>query len=889
MFKHTFLFSSAIVLALGAAVPAAAQDFEDEIIVTATKRTTTLQETPVAVTVTNAATIERAKILDVNDLQSVVPSLRVNQLQSSQNTNFIIRGQGNGANNGGIESSVGVFVDGVYRSRSSARVNDLPKLERVEVLKGPQSTLFGKNASAGVISIVTAEPSYETEGYAEFTYGNYDQMIAKGYITTGLSDTFAVSLGGGINKRDGYVESVIGLDSVNDRNRFNIRGQALWEPDDLTKVRLIADYSEIDENCCGVTNLVAGPVTNIFQALSGLTTPATPPVSDPFTYMAYQNKDSVNEIEDKGISLQIDRDFENIALTSITAYRSNDSFYDTDADYSLTAMLDGVGSDLGVDTFTQELRLTSTGDSDLDWMLGGYYFKEDVAQNSNLDYGAALRPYLDFLIGDPSVLAGLEAANGFAPGSFGSADVNIREFFTQDNTYWSLFGTADYHVSDRLTLSGGLNYTKDKKAVSGFSINPDEFSNLDLAGEGAENFFELVTFLQGADPIPNVFPGLPSFEDAFGLPFTQANVITIATNPLTATAFGQYSAFVEAYAAGVAASPDNPLLGIQAFQTQPQFLAFPNAVEDGRSSDEKVTWQIRAAYEVSDNLNVYGSVATGFKATSWSLSRDSRPAAGDMAALAAAGLLPNNVNAGSRLAGPEKVITYEIGAKTRFDGGFLNVALFQQDFDALQTNAFVGSNFVFTNAGELRIRGIELDGAYELFEGFKVSGAATLLDPEFTDFRGATGPVGPIDRTGEMPDNVSKTSLSLGATYEHDFDNGTSAYVRGDWQYESDAVLGRNLTPDSLDLVAAAGTSLSPFYAPQARTTYPGYETRNQSIVNGSMGIDFDNGFALQIWGRNLFNDRYISTIFPGVFQFGVVNGYPSPPRTYGITGRYNF
>ena len=545
-----------------------------------------------------------------------------------------------------------------------------------------------------------------------------------------------------------------------------------------------------------------------------------------------------------------------------------------------------------MDTFTQELRLTSTGDSDVDWMLGGYFFQEDVSQNSNLDYGAALRPYLDFLIGDPSVLAGIELSNGFAPGEFGNAGVNIREFFTQDNTYWSLFGTVDYHVSDRLTLSGGLNYTEDKKTVTGFSINPDEFSNVDLAGEAAFN-----TYFFGG--LAGAFPNIALACTGTALPFSQANVITIFGVPSCpglggipgATAYQGLEAQVFAAVSAIDLSDpvQNPLLGIQAFQTQPQFLAFPNAVESGRSKDDKLTWQVRAAYEVSDNLNVYGSVATGFKATSWSLARDSRPAAGDMAALAAAGLLPNNVNAGSRLAGPEKVITYEIGAKTRFDGGFLNVALFQQDFDALQTNAFVGSSFVFTNAGELRIRGIELDGAYELFEGFKVSGAATLLDPEFTNFEGATGPVGPIDRTGEIPDNVSKTSLSLGATYEHDFDNGTSAYIRGDWQYESDAVLGRNLTPDSLDLVAAAGTALSPFYAPQARTTYPGYETRSQSIVNGSMGIDFDNGFGLQVWGRNLFNDRYISTIFPGVFQFGVVNGYPSPPRTYGITGRYNF
>jgi len=171
----------AVTTALTASLisPAFAQTSDDEIIVTATKRATTLQETPVAVTVTSAATIENARILDLNDLQSVVPSLRVNQLQTSTNTNFIIRGFGNGANNAGVEPSVGVFVDGVYRSRSAARIGDLPKLERIEVLRGPQSTLFGKNASAGVISIVTAKPSYEQEGYAELGYGNYNNFTGK--------------------------------------------------------------------------------------------------------------------------------------------------------------------------------------------------------------------------------------------------------------------------------------------------------------------------------------------------------------------------------------------------------------------------------------------------------------------------------------------------------------------------------------------------------------------------------------------------------------------------------------------------------------------------------------------------------------------------------------
>jgi outer membrane receptor protein involved in Fe transport len=163
--------------------------------VTASKRSQTLQDTPIAVSVTSAADLQNAQIRDLIDLQSAVPSLRVSQLQSSANTNFIIRGFGNGANNAGIEPSVGVFIDGVYRSRSAAQIGDLPNVERIEVLRGPQSTLFGKNASAGVISIVTQKPQYEFGGSVEASYGNYDAIVLKGNITGPISDTVAFSLG----------------------------------------------------------------------------------------------------------------------------------------------------------------------------------------------------------------------------------------------------------------------------------------------------------------------------------------------------------------------------------------------------------------------------------------------------------------------------------------------------------------------------------------------------------------------------------------------------------------------------------------------------------------------------------------------------------------------
>ena len=213
----------------------------NQIVVTATKREQTLQEVPVAVSVTTAETIERAQIRDVTDLASVVPSLRVTQSQSQFATTYSIRGFGTSGNNLGLEPSVAMFVDGVYRSRSVAQISDLPDIQRVEVLRGPQSTLFGKNASAGVISIVTKSPSFNFGGSVEASYGNYDAMVVKGYLTGPISDTIAASLAAGYNRRDGYVTNLANGDDVNNRNRWFTRGQLLFEPSESFKFRMIGD------------------------------------------------------------------------------------------------------------------------------------------------------------------------------------------------------------------------------------------------------------------------------------------------------------------------------------------------------------------------------------------------------------------------------------------------------------------------------------------------------------------------------------------------------------------------------------------------------------------------------------------------------------------------
>ncbi len=272
------LLAGAAAFALGAPGVAFAQDQEPEaeapessnvIIVTASKREQTLQETPISVSVTSGETLENAQIRDVLDLQTVTPSLRVSQLQSASATTFIIRGFGNGDNNFGIEPSVGVFIDGVFRSRSAAALSDLNAVSRIEVLNGPQSTLFGKNASAGVISVITKEPQYEFGGLVEASYGNYNALVLKGEITGPISENIAFSLDGSYNRRDGYATIVNLNEDISDRNRWSARGQLLIEPSPDFKVRIIGDYGKIDEVCCQVSTLVAGPSAPAVFAVGG--------------------------------------------------------------------------------------------------------------------------------------------------------------------------------------------------------------------------------------------------------------------------------------------------------------------------------------------------------------------------------------------------------------------------------------------------------------------------------------------------------------------------------------------------------------------------------------------------------------------------------------------
>jgi outer membrane receptor protein involved in Fe transport len=843
MSNKSVLLGISATIAAAFTLQVAAQDEDqyeatvfEEVIVTSAKREQTLQKIPIAVTVVTADVMEKAQINDIKDLQSLVPSLRVTQLQLTGNTNFVIRGFGNGANNTGIEPSVGVFIDGVYRSRSASALADLPNLERIEVLRGPQSTLFGKNASAGIISVITAKPDTEEfGGSAAITYGDFNQFILKGDVSGPVSDTVAFSLSGSMNQRDGYFTDLTNGSEYNEHDRWGIRGQLLFQPTDKLELRIIADTEEIDEACCGVANLVNGPTGAIIQLIGGQILPEAP-----FARAQYFDFAPVNEIENSGISLQADYDFDSATLTSITAFRNQSKFENADVDFTSARLINPNSSDTDIDTFTQEIRITSSGESAFDWMIGGFYFDEQVKVDNILTYGQDFRNYADVLTVvlaggtpglDPSPLGFLEPALGLPAGTFFASGQGRFEAYAQDNQAFSIFGQFDFHMmDDRVTLTLGANYTVDKKDMSANMLVTDVFSSLDFVQIGTGFIFSALT---GLPPTPENFALVPT---AF---FAAVALSTVPCTPLTGPAC-------------------NSLLALQPLQFMPPFLNFPNSVETGHSKDDDVTWTARLAFDATDDVNVYVGVSTGFKASSWNMSRDSRPFAADLDAINSSGLGLPNLNAGSRYAGPEEATVYEIGVKARFERVAINLTIFDQAIKNFQSNIFLGTGFSLANAGKQSTSGVELEVNYAPVDSFHLSFAGTWLDPKYDSFTNGSGVNGPEDFSGTKVPGVHEFSMNLSAVYSFDFGSSGSGFVRAEYIYD-----------DKLQIVENVPASIA---------------AREVSTFNASIGFAWENGFEAMLWGRNLNNDDYLLSAFPSVAQLGSFSGYPNEPRTYGLT-----
>jgi outer membrane receptor protein involved in Fe transport len=809
--KISFIKSSCVATAVASALLTGSVNAQDgnvageekmveRIVVTASKRPQTLQDTPIAVSVTSAEDIDQAKIIDVFDLQTLMPSLKVSQTNLTSVTSFSIRGFGSPATNLGTEPSVGVFVDGVFRSRGGAAITDLPRVERVEVLSGPQSTLFGKNASAGVVSIVTEAPTFSREARVEAIFGNYNQQQLKAYFSDGVTEDLALSFAAGVNKRDGFTTSLQdGVPDHDDRNRWDMRAQALWQATDDTTLRVIADYSEINEICCTSTNVISGPIDNVVLALGG----SVLNDSDPFARESVLIKSPESEVEDGGISFHLDIDFDSFVFSSISAYRINNLVASTPVGSSSLDTTTSV-RDIEISTLSQEFRLTSTNDNDFSWITGASFYDEDVESTDSFLYGPDLRPFADVLT--RGALGGIEGAFMLPAGTFFPNGLSVDYAEGQQNTDFSVFGSADYKITDQLTATVGLNYTNDKKEAF-----VEEVSNNDL--------------------------------------FSSFNLNTLAGGAFAA---------------------------LSGLQFRPPIVSFPNSLENGKSDDSKTTYLARLAYKHSEHFNFYISRATGFKSTAWDLTAFSRPTIDLAAALDASGENSSNPKYGSRLSTPEFATVNEIGMKVWYRNFQVNVAIFDQSIEDFQVRGYDGLNFFQANAGKTSVDGVEFDMRYVLNDSWAFTLAGTFLDPIFDDFRnappGPNSPVGPLgnplpqDLSGTRPLNIHETSIVAGIVYTTSFDT-FDLYARSDYSYDSSLVFAPagSITNDNPDF------------------------TRQVNNVSASVGLRFDNGLGLQVFGRNLTDDENLLSVFGQSGQPGTLGADINQPRTYGVSVSYDF
>ena len=799
-----------LVTILGQGVMAQSNNVE-EVVVTATKTERTLQEVPVAVSVVTADTIEKANIVDLMDLKAVVPSLDARQYQSTTNATFFIRGFGNGSNNPGIEPSVAVFIDGVYRSKIQGQISDLPLVERIEVLRGPQSTLFGKNASAGVVNIVTKKPSFEEFTSMTTSFGNYNSKQAKIYNTGPLNETMAYSVSANINTRDGQSNNPTTGNKLNDRDRFGFRSELLITPADDLSIRITADYDEYDETCCVVGSTAYGVANQVAALLGGQVIP-----NDPFSQTAFFTFDPISNGENAGFSMHIEKNFSNTTLESITSYRTSDNYEVQDVDFDAADVIAPSPISKELSGMTQEIRWYSEDNDKVNWLVGGFYYQEDMDFNESIYFGSNWRTYIDAFV--PGAISGVSAALGIPDALLFGAGQGNTETATQDNSTISLFAQADIQITDRLNALLGLSYIEDKKTVSYNQINTGIFSNLDFVGIGTLGLI------------------------AAGFPAAQAAVL--ATDPVY-----------------------NQLLPLQALQFIPQFVNFPNAAQDGQSKDDNIDYTAKLSFALNDAVNIYGGISTGFKATAWNISRNSLPDATEQAALKAAGTpVGPNTGLGQRYASPEEAEVLELGAKIYLPNGYLNIAIFDQEIKGFQSNTFIGTGFVLANAGSQSADGVEFDLVFSPVESLDLAISGLFMDPIYDSFpASASG-----DLTGTVPSNVPEDTISSTATWN--WNSGQyDGYVRFSHLYASEVKLVENV-------------------AWQAILDSKGNGRKKQDTLNFSAGINRGN-FALTLWGKNINDDEFLTTVFPATADPSQTSffGYPNAFKTYGLTLNYSF
>ena len=917
--RKTFAWVAGVSLAAIAVMPSAAfaqttadnapqADDADvnnaEIIVTAQGRAQQLADVPVAISAVNAETLQNSGANDIRQLNQLAPSLLVSSTGSEANGSARIRGIGTVGDNPGLESSVPVFVDGVYRSRSGIGLNELGEIDRIEVQRGPQGTLGGRNSTAGLISIYSKKPSFKFGGTAELTYGNYDYWRLGGSITGPLSDTVAARIDGIYVKRKGFYTDTTNNTDVNNRNRYFVRGQLLFEPSDGLSVRLIGDYTNREERCCaaiyvgrtvnpyiGDLNNLSSPLTplqtngnNIVNVLRDLGQPLAGfnPGYDRTIYVS-PGRSFDGKTTDWGFSGEINWDLGGVKMTSITGYRHYRSGQGSDTDYSAVDILYRTPSPNAYrefNTFTQEVRFNGTAfGGKLDWLVGGFFADEKLTVRDNLKFGSQYgrfatcriisggglaglysptNPSCVVPVVGPATLAGATGASGPDIVAAFTALDNMANVGSTDDRYgqhdknFALFTHNILHLTDKLDFTFGVRWTTDKKDFS-------------------------ATFGNNNTTCPTI-QGLV-LDD-----------LTSTTSNATAKALA------------------GALIGLSC---QGNSTAELNGVSVANTrSENRFTGTAILSYRPTDDFLFYLSFSRGYKAGGFNLDRSALkgPTFPFSSTVGGAQALTDKLKFD-----PELVNSYETGFKWTLNKFNLNFTVFRSDFSNFQLNTFNGTVFLVQNINGckdslanfdrdasdatgacpsgrvgwgVRTQGVEIEAGFNPARNFHVTAGLTFTD---TLYRGnlvgnaAGAPLSsalrllPGQRLSNAPKYVVTSSMAWTPKIG---DSGMSGLFYVDSRMSSDYNTGSDLFPQKTQDAIV--------------------------LVNARVGLrGAEDRWALEFWAQNVFNVDYAQVAFSTPFQAGTTSApftYPNypggrqlfsqflaEPRTYGVTLRTKF
>ena len=826
----------------------------EEVVVYAQKREQSILEVPVSVASYGSEALDRAQIRDLSELQQVAPSLVFNSSTGATQSILTIRGIGTAGQNSGLEQSVGVFIDNVYRGRPGAALGDFVDLESIEVLRGPQGTLFGRNTSAGVINVRSKKPEYEYNGHIQASAGDYGYTQLRAGVTGPITDSAAWRLSGTWQQRDGYIEDTFSGEDWNDRDRYTVRGQLLFDLSEDTSLRLIADYTETDERCCvpeqlfdasSAALLIGSPTglgalspafANFFIGVPlqpgepGTTQPqevtfnGTYPNAEDFTGTRTTVASADDSFEDGGISAEFTTALtEDVNMTVIGAYRFFETSPYGDIDMRTADIWRG-GRGQDIDEISLEVRFDgSFGDND--WTVGGYYFDQDILATGRFNWGPDASAYLSQvgiarLVSDAEIIAeggqladilasGLVEVRDVAPGGaanpanwFPSSTLvgtGSQERIDYNSTSMAIFGQITFNLSDRMSWTVGGRYSDEEKEATYQTTANDPFSARDLREVALSGTDGLFWALRPLQLHLTSEPGADSFND--------------------------------------------------------DDLSFASSIN----------------YQLNDAVSVYARWAQGYKAGGLNLNGTIGQQPGN----------PTPTYANNQF-DSETSESWEAGVKSfLLDNTLqLNATVFYQTTENFQTNSFDGAGFTLRNAGEIEGTGLELDYIWMPNEHWTISGGLVLQDIEYGDFTNASstiaqqefaglraralGIVPDQDLTGATPNFVSDVTWSGAIAYTTPITNGLALNAAASWRYRSEFTTGQDNDPMTLQ---------------DSFTT-----------INATVGIaDIDGVWELEVWGKNLTDETVLNIGFDTPLQTGSFSAFVEPPRMYGGTVRYNF